>query len=100
MKIEKVFTITSIVAFFALLPALIILEVRVLKLLPEITYLFIIIDIILVAFIIIELVLMIRKWRKEKESGSKESEEQSSIVINKEWKTEPAEEQTEDGNKK
>ncbi|MCF2143564.1 MAG: hypothetical protein K9W42_07680 [Candidatus Heimdallarchaeota archaeon] len=100
MKIEKVFTITSIVAFFALLPALIILEVRVLKLLPEITYLFVIIDIILVAFIIIELVLMIRKWRKEEESGSKESEEQSSIVINKEWETDPTEEQTEDGKKK
>jgi len=86
MKAEKIFTIASIVTFFALLPALIVIQVRVLKLMPEITYLFIIMDILLTGFIVIELVLMIRKWKKEKNQPSIEEEEASKIVqIEQEW---------------
>jgi len=85
MKFEKVFTITSLVAFFALLPALIILEVRVLRALPEIAYLFIIIDIILVAFIVVETILLVRKWRKEKEHPTTKKEGSPLVAIEQEW---------------
>ncbi|NHJ39241.1 MAG: hypothetical protein FK731_04350 [Asgard group archaeon] len=85
MKVEKVFTIASIITFFALLPALIILEVRVLQSMPEIAYLFIIMDILLVGFIVLELFLFIRKWKKEKTEGSDAIETEISTEINQEW---------------
>ncbi|HUT80665.1 MAG TPA: hypothetical protein VMZ29_05615 [Candidatus Bathyarchaeia archaeon] len=101
MKAEKIFTIASLVTFFALLPALIIIQVKVLKLMPEITYLFIIMDILLAGFMVLELVLMLRKWKKEKNQPSEDEEETPKIVqIEQEWdknstKEEDNKEQTE-----
>lgn len=95
MKVEKIFTIASIITFFALLPALIILEVRVLQSMPEIAYLFIIMDVLLVGFITLELFLFIRKWRKEKTEVSGTVETETQLEINEEW----TEEQTDEASK-
>ena len=84
MKADKIFTIASIATFFALLPALIIMEVRVLRDLPEITYLFIIADILLVGFIALEIVLLVRKWKKGKEELL-EDQEPEIEKIEEEW---------------
>jgi hypothetical protein len=83
MKFDKIFTIGSIVTFFALLPALIILEIRVLRLMPEISYLFIIIDIILVGFIVLEVFLLIRKSKKKEAIDESKGEEV--VEIDQEW---------------
>ncbi|MBN1330043.1 MAG: hypothetical protein JXA54_11275 [Candidatus Heimdallarchaeota archaeon] len=87
MKAEKIFTIASITTFFALLPALIIIQVKVLKMMPEITYLFIIMDILLAGFMVLELVLMIRKWKKEKNQLIEEEDEGAikNVQIEQEW---------------
>ena len=83
MKSERIFTIASIVTFFALLPALIYMEVRVLREMPNLTYLFVIMDILLVAFMTLEIYLMIRKWRKgETKKGEEETEK---VEIVEEW---------------
>ncbi len=84
MKGDKIFTIASIATFFALLPALIIMEVRVLRELPEVSYLFIIADILLVGFIALEIVLLVRKWKKGKEEPP-EDQEQEIEKIEEEW---------------
>ena len=85
MKAEKIFTIGSIITFFALIPALIVLQVRVLKSMPEISYLFIIMDILLVGFIVLEIVLMYRKWKKEKEQPDDADEALRDVQIEKQW---------------
>ncbi|NHJ46757.1 MAG: hypothetical protein FK733_03115 [Asgard group archaeon] len=92
MKAEKIFTIASIVTFFALLPALIILEVRVLRQMPEIAYLFIIMDILLVSFICLEIFLLVRKWKKEKDKPDDAEESEDTVEITEEWNEEQSEE--------
>ena len=87
MKAERIFTIATIATFFALLPALIIMEVRVLREMPEISYLFIIADILLVGFIGLEIFLLIRKWKKEKEKPP-EKQEPEIEKIDEEWNEE------------
>lgn len=82
MKLEKIFTIASIATFFALLPALIYMEVRVLSEVPNITYLFVIMDILLVAFMGLEIFLLIRKWKK---GEMKENDNENKTEISKEW---------------
>ena len=82
MKLEKIFTIASITTFFALLPALIYMEVRVLSEVPNITYLFVIMDILLVAFMGLEIFLLIRKWKK---GEMKEDDNENKTEISKEW---------------
>jgi hypothetical protein len=99
MKAEKIFTIASIVTFFALLPALIILEVRVLRQMPEIAYLFIIMDILLVGFICLEIFLLVRKWKKSKEEPEDEEKQEEIVKITEEWNEEQSEETT-SGSKK
>lgn len=89
MKADKIFTIASIATFFALLPALIIMEVRVLRDLPEVSYLFIIADILLVGFIVLETVLLVRKWKKGKEEPP---EDQEIEKIEEEWDEKKADE--------
>jgi len=89
MKADKIFTIASIATFFALLPALIIMEVRVLRELPEISYLFIIADILLVGFIALEVFLLVRKWKKGKEEPA-EDQEPEIVKIEEEWDEEKA----------
>ncbi|MHA1557009.1 MAG: hypothetical protein ACTSPM_08770 [Candidatus Heimdallarchaeota archaeon] len=86
MKAERVFTIGSIITFFALFPALIYMEVKVLQEFPNIAYLFIIADVLLLAFMGLEIFLVVRKWKKEKaiEDGTEESTEEN-IEIKKEW---------------
>ncbi len=86
MKAERVFTIGSIITFFALFPALIYMEVKVLQEFPNIAYLFIIADVLLLAFMGLEIFLVVRKWKKEKavEEGTEESTEEN-IEIKKEW---------------
>lgn len=88
MKAERIFTIGSIITFFALFPALIYMQVKVLQIFPNITYLFIIADILLLVFIGLEIFLVIRKWKKEKaiEEGTEEATE-AKIEIKKEWDT-------------
>lgn len=93
LKTERVFTIASIITFIALLPALIIMEVRVLKEMPDTTYIFVIIDILLICFIALEIFLTIRKWRKQKE-GDIEDEQEVKEEINKEWNKKEEEKQT------
>jgi hypothetical protein len=87
LKTERVFTIASIITFIALLPALIIMEVRLLRLTPDVTWVFVVIDILLICFIGLEIFLTIRKYRKEKkgevEGEQKANEEKEEI--NKEW---------------
>ena len=90
MKINKVFTIGSLITFFALLPALIFIEVRVLNQIPNNSGLltsFIIIDILLVIFAIVEIFIVIRNWRKEKASpeGTEDEEAPRETVIDEEW---------------
>ena len=87
MKAEKIFTIGSIITFFALLPALIYMEIRVLQMVPHIAYLFIIADILLLAFMGLEIFLLVRKWKKEKAAKSEEEEQNSEepAQIHKEW---------------
>ena len=87
MKADKIFTIASLTTFFALLPALIIMEVRVLREMPEITYLFIIADILLVGFIALEVFLLVRKWKKSKEVPAEEQEPET-VKIEEEWNEE------------
>ena len=91
MKADKIFTIASIATFFALLPALIIMEVRVLRDLPEVAYLFIIADILLVGFIVLETVLLVRKWKKGKEEPL-EDQEPEIEKIEEEWDEKKADE--------
>ncbi len=91
MKADKIFTIASIATFIALLPALIIMEVRVLRDFPEISYLFIIADILLVGFIALEIVLLVRKWKKGKEEPL-EDQEQEIEKIEEEWDEKEADE--------
>jgi large-conductance mechanosensitive channel len=92
MKPERIFSIASIITFFALLPALIIMEIRVLRIMPNILFVFIIIDILLVAFIGLEIFLVIRKWQKEKDSKEEEQEVETAKEeeIEKEWDEEKA----------
>ena len=97
MKVEKVFTIASIITFFALLPALIILEIRVLQSMPEIAYLFIIMDILLVGFIALELFLLIRKWKKEKTEVNDTEETEDAVEIDQEWNEEPSDKSSNEG---
>ena len=87
VKTERVFTIASIATFIALLPALIIMEVRLLKMTPDVTWIFVIIDILLVCFIGLEIFLTIRKYRKEKkgEIENGQEAEEGKEEINKEW---------------
>ncbi|MHA1125548.1 MAG: hypothetical protein ACTSO7_07400 [Candidatus Heimdallarchaeota archaeon] len=87
LKTERVFTIVSIATFIALLPALIIMEVRLLRETPEVTWIFVIIDILLICFIGLEVYLTIRKYRKEKKLETEEGEEpeEEKEEINKEW---------------
>ncbi|NHJ03604.1 MAG: hypothetical protein EAX90_02185 [Candidatus Heimdallarchaeota archaeon] len=82
MKLEKIFTIASIATFFVLLPALIYMEVRVLSEVPNITYLFVIMDILLVAFMGLEIFLLIKKWKK---GETKEDDNENKTEISKEW---------------
>ena len=91
MKVDKIFTIASIATFIALLPALIIMEVRVLRDFPEISYLFIIADILLIGFIALEIVLLVRKWKKGKEKPL-EDQEQEIEKIEEEWDEKEADE--------
>ncbi|MCK5047203.1 MAG: hypothetical protein KAJ76_03590 [Candidatus Heimdallarchaeota archaeon] len=91
MKADKIFTIASIATFFALLPALIIMEVRVLRDLPEVAYLFIIADVLLVGFIVLETVLLARKWKKSKEEPL-EDQEPEKEKIEEEWDEKKADE--------
>ncbi len=95
MKAERVFTIGSIITFFVLLPALIYMQIKVLQILPNIAYLFIIADVLLLAFMGLEIFLLVRKWKKKKtiEDGTEEATEDK-IEIEKEWDT------TEEANKK
>ncbi len=93
MKVEKIFTIASIVTFFALLPALIIMEVRVLREMPEISYLFIIADILLIGFIALEIFLLVRKWKKGKDEPI-EKQELEIEKIDEEWNDENSEKNT------
>ena len=92
MKADKIFTIASIATFIALLPALIIMEVRVLRDFPEISYLFIIADILLIGFIALEIVLLVRKWKKGKEKPL-EDQEQEIEKIEEEWDEKKADEE-------
>lgn len=85
MKTETIFSIASIITFFALLPALIIMEIRVIREMPDIAYLFIIVDILLIGFIFAEIFLMVRKWRKEKVKGDIEEQPESKEIIDQEW---------------
>ena len=86
MKAERVFSIASIATFFALLPALIYMEIRVLREMPNITYLFVIMDVLLISFMVLEIYLIIRKWRKEKKEGlSENNENNENTEIEKEW---------------
>ena len=66
MKAKRVFTIGSIITFFVLLPALIYMQIKVLQILPNIAYLFIIADVLLLAFMGLEIFLLVRKWKNEK----------------------------------
>ncbi|MBK5115182.1 MAG: hypothetical protein KGD59_13315 [Candidatus Heimdallarchaeota archaeon] len=84
MKADKIFTIASIATFFALLPALIIMEIRVLRDMPEISYLFIIADILLVGFMALEIFLLVRKYKKGKEEPTEE-QEPDIVEIEEEW---------------
>jgi hypothetical protein len=84
MKADKIFTIASIATFFALLPALIIMEIRVLRDMPEISYLFIIADILLVGFMALEIFLLVRKYKKSKEEPTEEQEPEI-VEIEEEW---------------
>lgn len=95
MKAKRVFTIGSIITFFVLLPALIYMQIKVLQILPNIAYLFIIADVLLLAFMGLEIFLLVRKWKKKKtiEDGTEEATEDK-IEIEKEWDT------TEEANKK
>jgi len=93
MKVEKIFTIASIATFFALLPALIYMEVRVLREMPEISYLFIIADILLVGFIGLEIFLLVRRWKKGKEEST-ENQELKTEMIDEEWNEEKLENAT------
>jgi len=93
LKTERVFTIASIITFIALLPALIIMEVRVLREMPDTAYIFVIIDILLICFIALEIFLTIRKWRKQKK-GDIEDEQKVKEEINKEWNKKEEEKQT------
>ena len=87
MKAERIFTIGSIITFFALLPALIYMEIRVLQMVPHIAYLFIIADILLLAFMGLEIFLLVRKWKKEKTAESEEEnlDSEDSTEIHQEW---------------
>ncbi|MEA2071536.1 MAG: hypothetical protein U9O98_09630 [Asgard group archaeon] len=85
MKIEKIFNIASIIAFFALLPALIILEVKVARNIPNITYFLIIIDILLVGFMAFEIYLFVKKWQKEQNKQEGKIEEEPTQEVKKEW---------------
>ena len=93
MKAEKVFTIGSITTFFVLLPALIYMQVKVLQIVPNIAFLFIIADVLLLAFMGLEIFLLVRKWKKKKaiDDGIEEATEEK-IEIEKEWDTEKEEE--------
>lgn len=84
MKADKIFSIASIITFFVLLPALIIMEVRVLRDMPEISYLFIIADILLVGFMILEIFLLVRNYKKSKEEPTEELEPET-VKIEEEW---------------
>ncbi|MGC9780532.1 MAG: hypothetical protein HZR80_14905 [Candidatus Heimdallarchaeota archaeon] len=85
MKAERIFSIASIITFFALLPALIIMEIRVLREMLDIAYLFIIADVLLVGFIVTEIFLVVRKWRKEKSEDEAGEEPESGEFIDQEW---------------
>ena len=89
MKAEKVFTYGSIITFFALFPALIIMQVRLIREVESnIAYLFIIADILLLAFMGLEIFLIVRKRKKEKLTESTEIEDtEEKIEIKKEWNT-------------
>ena len=59
------------------------MEVRVLREVPNITYLFVIMDVLLVAFMVLEIFLIVRKWRKEKNAELVETN--GKTEIEKEW---------------
>ncbi len=88
MKADRVFTIGTIGTFFAIFPALIYIQVKVLQLFPNITYLLVIADVLLLAFMGLEIFLFVRKWKKEKfvETETEEATEEK-IEIKKEWDT-------------
>jgi hypothetical protein len=79
-----------------LLPALIILEVDVLRERSDLTYLFILMDLVIVAFIALEIFITIRRWRKEVKiiegEDNIENENEGKMEINKEWNKEEEEE--------
>lgn len=90
MKAERIYTIGSIVTFFALLPALIYMQIRVLRLLPEYNFLLaviIIMNVLLLGFMGLEIYLLIRKWKKRKE-GEEEKVTEEKTHVEKEWNTE------------
>ncbi|MFW9925089.1 MAG: hypothetical protein ACFFDW_17580 [Candidatus Thorarchaeota archaeon] len=95
MKAEKIYTIASIATFFALLPALIYMEVRVIRMLPDYNFLIaviVIMNVLLLAFMGLEIFLLIRKWKKEKNMATTQTVEKT--VISKEWYNEDASEKT------
>jgi len=100
MKAEKVFTYGSIITFFALFPALIIMQVRLIREVESnITYLFIIADILLLAFMGLEIFLIVRKRKKEKLAASTEIEDtEDKVEIKKEWDTSEEEKEEEPNN--
>ena len=100
MKAEKVFTYGSIITFFALFPALIIMQVRLIREVESnITYLFIIADILLLAFMGLEIFLIVRKRKKEKLTASTEIEDtEDKVEIKKEWDTSEEEKEEEPNN--
>lgn len=89
MKIDKIFTIASIVTFIALLPALIYLEIRVLQMQPEFKFLLVVIilaNVLLIGFIVLEIFLFVRNWKREKSKKPEEKVVKTEIV--KEWHNE------------
>jgi hypothetical protein len=88
MKTKQLLEIIMIVAFFALLPALIIMEVKVLRLIPDFAYIFIIADVLLGGFILLEIGIFIYRFQKDKKSKALEEKEDSKdegIKISKAW---------------
>ncbi|NHJ87705.1 MAG: hypothetical protein FK734_19745 [Asgard group archaeon] len=94
MNSKRIFSIASIITFFALLPALIVIQVRTLRIMPEITYLFVIMDVILVAFMALEIFLIVREWKKEKAGKIEKENHAEEEIIEKEWNEEKTQNDT------
>lgn len=85
MKMQTIFSIASIITIFALLPAVIILQIRVLDIMPDIKYIFIIMDFLIVGFIALEIYQLVKKLKKDKISQKIEDFPVKEEKIEKEW---------------